>query len=148
MVSSYNNTTLSQMRYILKLQYNKTQTYTPQFSVFTICVGHYFVIFIGVNPMFLQMLFSVQNALPCWARRKNGPHTQLLSKNFKRYFQIQRLFLPWCFSTQLYIYLYYTTYHIAVIIFHAYLCSLGYESLEDRAGFYKSSLCPQHIYVV
>lgn len=70
MVSSYNNTTLSQMRYILKLQYNKTQTYTPQFSVFTICVGHYFVIFIGVNPMFLQMLFSVQNALPCWARRK------------------------------------------------------------------------------
>lgn len=93
MVSSYNNTTLSQMRYILKLQYNKTQTYTPQFSVFTICVGHYFVIFIGVNPMFLQMLFSVQNALPCWARRKKMvlihsyfPRTSKDTFRFKDYF--------------------------------------------------------------
>lgn len=108
--------TLSQMRY-RKLQY-KTPTDTLQFYVSTLCVCSYFLIFIDIiNPTSLQMLVSIQNDLPCQARRKKFllihgyfPRTSKNASRLKDYFcqGISPLtfrntsIIPWIIQLQLY----------------------------------------------
>lgn len=94
-------------------------------------------------PQFCKYYFLFRMIFIARQGEKSPPHSWLLSRNFKT----QWLFLPRCFSPELHKYLYYTTYHLAAIIFYVYLHTLGYEPLEDGTGFL-NHLCIPSIYML